>query len=363
MSCPNSLLGQAEHGTTDKQRPQRRGPSVAPGAGRGRLCLPALPPRARGAPVLCAWGAGEGEEQEPSSSLAPPRRRLAAVAHLLPDQRRDGGILLLPPEQRAPAHPQGSASPLFGLFIWVIYLGYYIQQCRSSHEAHRTPATPGEERAQQPPAPGTSLPPPRAPIPGSLGPRSQPCPRRKEEPREEVGGSFVPGARGQAAPLPGEGAESLRGPGCHKAQGQGGRRTLIESVSPGGRGRQASAEMSLGPPQCQSPALPSVLTQTWGWQHHKNRPRAWSRDAEPPPRTPPRNPTKNNSRAQAEGQGGVHSPEGLHGVGGPWDRGTWGWAQLQQAVTRNLSHHLLAPGSCRGGEGILLASLGPWAQS
>lgn len=137
-SRPNIFLGQAEHGTTREQRPQQHGPSVAPGAGRGRLCLPALQQRAWGAPLLRAWGAGEGKDQEPSSSLAPPRRRLSAfasVAHLLPDQRRDGGIPLLPPEQRAPAHPQGSASPLFGLFIWLFGLFIWVI-IPSSAEAH-----------------------------------------------------------------------------------------------------------------------------------------------------------------------------------------------------------------------------------
>lgn len=62
-----------------------------------------------------------------------------------------------------------------------------------------------------------------------------------------------------------------------------------------------------------SRALPSVLALTWGWRHWENKPRAWRGAAEPSPQAP----TKNNSRAWADGQGGVHSLVGWedHGTG------------------------------------------------
>lgn len=76
----------------------------------------------------------------------------------------------------------------------------------------------------------------------------------------------MPGAKGQAALLSGEGTESLWGPNCSKAQGQGGRRTFVKSFGPGED--QTGAEMVLGPPPCQSPEL-----CPWCW------PRRWTGNA------------------------------------------------------------------------------------
>lgn len=61
----------------------------------------------------------------------------------------------------------------------------------------------------------------------------------------------MPGANGQAAPLSGEGTESLWSPKCSKAQG--GRRTFVKSFGPGEG--QTGAEMVLGLPPCQTPEL------------------------------------------------------------------------------------------------------------
>lgn len=49
-------------------------------------------------------------------------------------------------------------------------------------------------------------------------------------------------------------------------------------------------------------------------------------------------------------------------MGDPMIQGRWGQARLQQAVTTDLSHHILTTGSWAGGEGIPLGSLGPQAQ-
>lgn len=100
-----------------------------------------------------------------------------------------------------------------------------------------------------------------------------------------------------------------------------------------------------------------MLAQTSDWQRWENRPRAWRGAAEPSPRT-------------LQGHQPVHGQVGREVFTAPWgyvgwgDHGPLGQAQLQQAVTKKLPPRppCPGPGSCRGGEGISLGSLGPRVQ-
>lgn len=103
-----------------------------------------------------------------------------------------------------------------------------------------------------------------------------------------------------------------------------------------------------GPGQCRnapwvtpvpvSRALPSVLAQTWGWQPWEDRHRAWRGAAEPPPPEPHRGTHKEQQRGMSGWAGRCSLPHGVMQDGRPWDRGAWGQAWLQQAVTRNTRH-------------------------
>ena len=100
---------------------------------------------------------------------------------------------------------------------------------------------------------------------------------------------------GQAALLSGEGAESLQGPGCSKAQVRWGRGTFIKSFSPGEG--QAGAGIPLGPPQCQSPELcPCCWPRRGTGDTGRTDPELGEGLLSHPPRTPQRHPPRTTAK-------------------------------------------------------------------